>query len=111
MNGVNHIEAMINVIREKTDHVLDYQILITLYEPDNTACKVILNKFHDQHAGKVLQTIIEKDNKIQESQIAHTPVIFYSRDSRAGLQYHKLAEEIINKQNVGQEKTYASALG
>lgn len=112
MNGVNHIEAMINVIKEKTDHTLDYQILITMYEPENTACKVILNKFHDQHSGKVLQTIIEKDSKIQESQIAHTPVIFYSKDSRAGLQYHKLAEEIVNKQDgAGQEKTYASAAG
>ncbi len=112
MNGVNHIEAMINVIKEKTDHDLDYQILITLFEPDNTACKVILNKFHDQHSGKVLQTIIEKDSKIQESQIAHTPVIFYSKDSRAGLQYHKLAVEIVNKQGgAGQEKSYASAAG
>ncbi len=112
MNGVNHIEAMINVIKEKTDHDLDYQILITLFEPDNTACKVILNKFHDQHSGKVLQTIIEKDSKIQESQIAHTPVIFYSKDSRAGLQYHKLAEEIVNKHgSAGQEKSYASAAG
>ncbi len=112
MNGVNHIEAMINVIKEKTDHDLDYQILITLFEPDNTACKVILNKFHDQHSGKVLQTIIEKDSKIQESQIAHTPVIFYSKDSRAGLQYHKLAEEIVNKQGgAGHEKSYASAAG
>ena len=109
MNGVNHIEAMINVIREKTDHKLDYQILITLYEPENTACKVILSKFHEQHAGKILKTIIEKDSKIQESQIAHSPVIFYSRESRAGQQYQKLAEEIEGKQNVSQEETYVRA--
>ena len=37
------------------------------------------------------------DEKVQESQIAHMPVIQYDRQSHAGLQYLELAKEIINE--------------
>lgn len=95
LNGVKHIENMINVIKEKTGHKIDIHILVTMYDPTKTTSKVILNKLNNQYNGSLYKTIIEKDEKIQESQIVLTPTLLYSKESRAGMQYYNLAHEIV----------------
>ena len=95
INGVKHVENMINVIKEKTGHEIDFHILVTMYDPTKTTSKVILKKLNDQYDGNLYKTIIEKDEKIQESQIVFTPTLLYSKESHAGLQYYKLAQEIV----------------
>ncbi|NOR51048.1 MAG: AAA family ATPase [Gammaproteobacteria bacterium] len=94
LNGVAHIEGMINVINEKIDHKIDMRVLITLYEPENTVGKVVLSKIKSKYQSKVYKTIITKDQKVQESQIVHTPTVFYSQESIAARQYQQLASEI-----------------
>ena len=94
LNGVNHIEGMINVIKQKINHTIDMRVLITLFESDNTVGKVVLNQIKNKYRNKVLNTVIEKDQKIQESQIVHTPTIFYDQESVAAKQYRQLANEI-----------------
>ena len=96
MQGVNHIVNMINVIREKSDHVLDYKIPVTMFETDNTASRVILEKLKSEYKDHLFSTMIEKDSKVQESQIVHKPTIYYDKESRAGRQYYNLAKEIIS---------------
>lgn len=106
MNGANHIESMINVIREKAGHDIDYYVLLTMYDQTNTACQVILKKLNEQMNGRIFETVIDRDNKIQESHIVNEPVLFYDQDSRAGQQYQHLAEEIITmQQTVEQAKS------
>ena len=94
MNGVGHIENMIRMIREKTAHQLDYRILATLYDRANTVQQVIYKKLKSQYKGRMLRTLIERDSKIQESQIAHKPTLFYDKKSLAGRQYMHLAKEL-----------------
>jgi len=95
MNGVNHIINMINVIGNKTKHQLDYRGLATLYNPDNTAEKVIYQKLKTQLNGKMFNTVINRDSSLQESHIACMPVINYDSDSKSGLQYQQLTEELL----------------
>ncbi|MCP3688288.1 MAG: ParA family protein [Gammaproteobacteria bacterium] len=94
LNGVNHIEGMINVIKEKIDHKIDMQVLITMFEPDNTVGQVILKQIKDKYSDRVLDTVINKDQKVQESQIMQTPVILYDPESIAAQQYQQLAIEV-----------------
>lgn len=94
LNGVSHIEGMINVINEKIKHKIDMHVLITLFEPDNTVGKVVLNQIKNKYLNKVFSTVIDKDQKIQESQIVHTPAIFYDQAGVAARQYQQLANEI-----------------
>ncbi|MDH5764444.1 MAG: zinc-ribbon domain-containing protein [Gammaproteobacteria bacterium] len=96
MQGVNHIVNMINVIRDKSAHEIDYRIPVTMFEPDNTASRVILKKLQEEYKDHVFSTMIEKDAKVQESQVFHTPTIYYDKESRAGRQYYNLAKEIIS---------------
>lgn len=104
LNGVSHIHNMINVIKTKSEYDIGYRILITLYEQSSTVCNVVLNKLKEQYPGKMLKTIIEKDFKIQESQIAHSTMLDYNKESMAALQYQHLAKEVtdINKPQTGE---------
>ncbi|MCW8962556.1 MAG: zinc-ribbon domain-containing protein [Gammaproteobacteria bacterium] len=97
MNGVNHVVNMISVVREKTDHKLEYRILATMLNRKNVAARAIHKKFRAKYNQTMFNTSIELDEKVQESQIAHMPVIQYDRQSHAGLQYLELAKEIINE--------------
>lgn len=94
VNGVSHIEGMIKVIDEKVAHKINMQVLITMFEPANTVGEVVLNQIKDKYHNNLLNTMIYKDQKIQESQIVHTPTIFYNQESVAAQQYQDLAIEI-----------------
>lgn len=94
LNGVSHIEGMINVINEKINHKIDMHVLVTLFEPDSTVGNLVLNKIKSKYKDNILNVMIHKDQKIQESQIVHTPTIFYNQESAAAKQYQQLANEI-----------------
>lgn len=95
MNGVAHIENMIKVIQERTQHAIDYRIMISMFESGNTAAKVVLQQIRNKYAGRVLNTMIEKDSKIQEAQIVHSSVLQYAPGSPSAQRYQQLAQEIM----------------
>ena len=95
MNGVGHIVKMINVIRSKTKHKIDYRGLATLYNPDNTAEKVVYEKLKTQLNGKMFNTVINRDSSLQESHIACLPLVTYDKESVAGQQYLALTDELL----------------
>lgn len=95
MNGVSHIVNMINVIRDKATHEIDYRGLATLYNPENTVEKVVYDKLRKQLNGKMFKTVINRDSSLQESHIARLPVVNYDGDSIAGKQYMALTEEML----------------
>ena len=95
MNGVAHIVNMINVIKNKTKHKLDYRGLATLYTPTNTVENVVYEKLKTQLGGKMFKTVINRDSSLQESHIARLPVLEYDKNSKAGQQYLELTEELL----------------
>ncbi|MFK5894839.1 MAG: AAA family ATPase [Pseudomonadota bacterium] len=99
MNGVIEIEKIIKVLEQKYQYQLPYHLLISLFDSDNTAAKVILNQLNKQFKGKIFKTTIERDNKVQEAQIMRKPVINYAGNkSRASQQYRALAKEVVTFQ-------------
>lgn len=95
MNGVSHIVKMINVIRNKTQHKIDYRGLATLYNPENTVENVVYEKLKTQLEGKIFNTVINRDASLQESHIARLPVLEYDNNSKSGQQYLELTEELL----------------
>ena len=95
MNGVSEVEKIITLMEEKYKYKLPYHVLINMFDPSNTAAKVIFNQLNKQFSDKILKTIIETDTKVQEAQIMHQPVIYYAdNSSKAVQQYTDLAQEI-----------------
>lgn len=96
-HGINQVEKIVEIIKQKVDQDIDYKILITMYDAKNTASKVVYAKLKNKYKEKTFNTIIERDNKIQESQIVNLPVIYYDKESRSALQYLSLAKEILGE--------------
>jgi chromosome partitioning protein len=94
-HGVSQVEKIIKVIEEKTDKTMDYRILITMYDQENTSSRVICAKLQSTYKKKAFNTIIGFDAKIQESQIVNMPVIHYDKNSSSAQQYLKLAKEML----------------
>lgn len=93
MNGVIQMDSIIRTL--SATHVLDYRILITLYDEKNTASKVIHAKLKAKFPDKVFNTVISFDNKMQESQIVHQPLLHYDATTKAAMQYLQLAQHIV----------------
>jgi chromosome partitioning protein len=96
-HGVDKVEKIIEIINQKTDQDIDYKILVTMYDAKSTSSKVIFAKLKSKYKEKAFNTIIELDNKIQESQILNVPVIYYDKESRSSTQYLNLAKEILGE--------------
>ena len=97
MNGINHIEGMIKVIQNKINHFIDMSILITKFDKNNTVSQVVLEKIKSRYKLKVIKTMIEYDQKIQEAEIVQTPAIIYDCESPAAREYLQLATEVNEK--------------
>jgi chromosome partitioning protein len=94
MHGVAHIEEVVNIIKQKHNADIDYRILITMFNQESTATKVIYNKIKNKYGDKIFETTIDFDVKLQESQIMNLPVQQYDRNSPSALKYVELAREI-----------------
>jgi chromosome partitioning protein len=94
MHGVAHMEEVINIIKRKQNHEIDYKILITMFNQNSTATKVIYNKIKNRYQDKIFETTICFDVKLQESQIMNLPVAQYDGNSDSARQYMELAEEL-----------------
>ncbi len=95
--GIDQILKLIALIKTKTNPFLECRILITMYDKENAASKMICNKLKQLYGDMSFATQIELDHRIREAQIMSMPVLHYNKGSKAGLQYNELAKEILNQ--------------
>jgi chromosome partitioning protein len=93
MNGVLQTENIIKALAK--NHFLDYRVLLTMYDENNTASKVIYSKLKAKYKDKMFNTLISFDFKMQESQIVNEPVVYYDEKSVSARQYQALAKEVL----------------
>jgi chromosome partitioning protein len=96
-HGIDQILKLIDLIKAKTNPFLDARILITMFDMDSTASKMIYSKLSQLYPGMSYKTLIELDPRIKEAQIMSMPVLQYNKDSTAGRQYLNLAKEILGQ--------------
>jgi chromosome partitioning protein len=92
MNGVMQTENIIKALAKT--HSLDYRVLLTMYDERNMASKAVWSKLKAKYKGKVFNTLINFDFKLQESQIVNEAVIYYDQKSISAQQYKALAKEL-----------------
>ena len=98
-HGIDQILKLIDLIKGKTNPFIDSRILITMFDKESTASKMICTKLKQLYPGLCYETLIELDPRIREAQIMSMPVLQYNQESRAGRQYLRLAKEILGRQN------------
>lgn len=98
-HGIDQILKLIQLIKAKTNPDITSRILITMFDKESTASKMICNKLKRIYQGMTFDTLIELDSRIREAQIMSMPVIEYNQNSIAGRQYLRLAKEILAQQS------------
>ncbi len=98
-HGIDQILKLIELIKSKTNPFIESRILITMFDKESTASKMICTKLKQLYPGKSYETLIELDPRIREAQIMSMPVLQYNQESKAGRQYLRLAKEILGPQH------------
>ena len=93
-HGVDRIIKIIQLIKQNSNHVIHYKVLITMYDEKSTASRLIYTKLQEMYKKSTFKTLINFDQKIKEAQIMNIPVHFYDQKALAGTQYLQLAKEI-----------------
>lgn len=96
-HGIDQILKVIELIKAKTNPFIESRILVTMFDKESTASKMICTKLKQLYPGMSYDTIIELDSRIKEAQIMNMPVIQYNQQSKAGRQYLRLAKEILGQ--------------
>lgn len=96
-HGIDQILKLIQLIKTKTNPAIEPRILITMFDKESTASKMICSKLKRLYPGMTFDTIIEMDARIREAQIMSMPVLEYNQQSKAGLQYLRLAKEVLGQ--------------
>jgi chromosome partitioning protein len=93
MHGVSQISEIIKVLRG-IDHDVEYKVLITMYDAKKTSERVINEKIRRKYGPMLCKTVIELDDKMQESHIVNLPIQYYDEKCRSAEQYQALAREL-----------------
>ena len=96
-HGIDQILKLISLIKTKANPSIEPRILVTMFDSQSTASKMICSKLKRMYPGMLFDTQIEMDNRIREAQILSMPVLQYNQQSKAGQQYLRLAREILGK--------------
>lgn len=97
-HGIDQILKVIDLIKGKTNPFIESRVLITMFDQESTAAKMICTKLKQMYAAMSYSTIIELDPRMREAQIMSMPVLQYNQSSKAGRQYFRLSEEILGMQ-------------
>jgi len=96
-HGVDQILKLIQLIKSKTNPSITPRVLITMFDKQSTASKMICNKLKRLYAGITFDAMIELDARVREAQIMSMPVLEYNKESVAGQQYSLVAKEILSQ--------------
>jgi chromosome partitioning protein len=96
INALRNMMLTIRQVRSRGNPELTYRLLITMFDRRNRIHRDLNEQLRTTFGKGVLDTVIETDTKLRESNIAGVPIIYHAPKSRAALQYRSLAQEILS---------------
>lgn len=107
--GVEQIIKVIHLVKGKTNPKIDFRVLTTMYDARSPASQTISAKLKEIYGGKVFASVIALDSKVRESQIMRLPILAYSKDCPAAIDYLNLAREVSRFMDRSGQRTRLSA--
>jgi len=98
MQGVEHLMDIINLIRDRLNHPVDFKILVTMFDSRLRHSFSMLTKIREQFADSLFDTMIHTNVKLKESAVMGQTVMAYDKYCRGAKDYFSLAKEIITSQ-------------
>ena len=95
MQALNSTFELVRAVRVKTNSLLKYRLLITMFDLRGRLHSQALGQLQQHFNNSMFRTIIGFDSKLRESQVAGKPITTYAQISRSAQQYRQLAEELL----------------
>ena len=94
--SLRRLLQLVKVVREKTNPMLAYRVLITMFDPQDPTAHVIREQIERAFQGGLLETIIELDVKLRESALRGRPITLHAPQAQGAVQYRALAQELMD---------------
>jgi chromosome partitioning protein len=99
LEGVGQLLSIIDLVRERLNHEVKYQVLVANFDSRLRHSFTMLAKIKANFKGKLFSTIIHVNVKLKEAQNSGAHILNYDKYCRGAKDYHSLAREIIMQEN------------
>jgi len=95
IQGLERLSEIVQLVKDRLDHKIDYKVLITMFDSRLQHCFDMLNKVKEGFPGQLISTIIHVNVKLKECVVAGQAVAEFDKYCRGSKDYFSLAKEII----------------
>lgn len=96
--GLNHLIEIINLIRDRLSHAVEYQILVTIFDSRLRHSFKVLEEIRENFKDKLFKTMIHINVSLKEAQLAGSHILNYDKYCRGAKDYFSLAKELIARE-------------
>lgn len=95
MQSLHSYLRLLAIVRQNTNPVLEYRLLITLFDNRTRLSRMFLEQFRAKFPATLFETVIPLDSKLRESALFTQPITRYAAKSRSADEYRSLARELM----------------
>ena len=97
VKGIKHLMNTFNLVKDNLNEKLEIMgVLITMFTSRKTLAKNIRESLIEVFGNKVFDSVIRVDSKIEYSQDAQSPVIYFNNKCNSFDDYMSLSKEVLN---------------
>ncbi|MDD5109374.1 MAG: AAA family ATPase [Candidatus Omnitrophica bacterium] len=116
LEGVNQLTSIINLVKERLNHSVNFQILVTNFDSRLQHSFKMLEKIKTDYKNRMFSNIIHVNVKLKEAQNEGLHIHVYDKYCRGAKDYFSLSREIITQEalpitpSLALEKTFEKRL-
>ncbi|MCX5694867.1 MAG: AAA family ATPase [Candidatus Omnitrophica bacterium] len=99
LEGVNQLASIINLVKERLNHSVDFRILVANFDSRLQHSFIMLDKIRADYKNKMFSNIIHVNVKLKEAQNEGLNILAYDKYCRGAKDYFSLSREIITQEN------------
>ena len=99
LEGLSQLTSIINLVKERLNHNVDFQVLVTNFDSRLQHSFKMLDKIKTDYQNKLFSNIIHVNVKLKEAQNEGLHVFTYDKYCRGAKDYFSLSREIITQEN------------
>ena len=104
LEGLSQLIEIINLIRDRLNHQVNYQVLVSNFDSRLRHSFNILDRIRLTFKDRLLSTIVHVNVKLKEAQNQGTHILNYDKYCRGAKDYFSLSREIITQERLPESK-------
>ena len=97
VDGVQHLLQIVDLIKDRLNHSVNYQLLVTIFDSRLQHSFRILSEMKKNFKDKMFKIIIHINVKLKEAQTFGSHIYNFDKYSRGAKDYYSLAKEIFSE--------------